>query len=98
MRLPPRVLVTLIRVCEPWQVYPTGTALPSWNGATIEELRAWLDDLVKAGFVKIVEDVKTRDAIIKNDRHAGMIVHTQDYGHAWVLGPGLTNQDWSRWP
>lgn len=52
------------------------------------------DTNVKGGY-RSVADITARDAILVNNRKVGMLVRTESTGETWVLGPGLTNGDWT---
>jgi hypothetical protein len=51
------------------------------------------DDLL--GSYRSVDDATARDLIPGERRKVGMLVRTNDTGETWVLGPGITNGDWT---
>jgi hypothetical protein len=47
------------------------------------------------GSYRSVADATARDLIPDERRKVGMLVRTNDTGETWVLGPGITNGDWT---
>ena len=54
-----------------------------------------LEDISLKGGYQTVADVTARDAIATNQRKVGMLVYTVATTQLWVLGPGITNGDWT---
>lgn len=54
------------------------------------------DDIDGYGGFQVRLNTTDRNNIPTLNRKAGMIVYTQVDGSYWILGPGLTNSDWSK--
>lgn len=54
-----------------------------------------VEDIDFKGGYRSVADVTARDAIPVVSRKIGMLVRVISTGETWVLGPGITNGDWS---
>jgi hypothetical protein len=52
------------------------------------------DSYFKGGWQTVL-DGTARDAIPAASRKIGMVVYTTSTSQAWVLGPGITNGDWT---
>jgi len=52
------------------------------------------DSYLKGGWQTVLNGT-ARDAISAASRKVGMVVYTTATSQAWVLGPGITNSDWS---
>lgn len=54
-----------------------------------------LEDIHLRGGYRTVADVTARNAIATVNRKVGMLVYTVATSQLWVLGPGVTNSDWT---
>lgn len=54
-----------------------------------------VEDIHLKGGYQTVADTTARDAIAANMRKVGMLVYTIATTELWVLGPGITNGDWT---